>query len=172
MGRIVVGLLFLLFQFDLDRNGVKIGLIPDFVGFFLIGSGLLRIRRDSAQCEAAIPWAMGLGMFSFIVYMANLFGINAIPYIEVLLDHVIPIVTLYLYYLIADGILQIEKKNRRDLNGDYLKRAWFYLVFITIISFFGFVNSIFKLLITAAVFVCHLYYIFCMNDVRKRYSED
>ena len=66
--KLFLGLIFILLDFEIKHGAAVIGLVPDFVGYFLIMKGLE--KRDD-------PWrhgAFGLMLVSIVLFVADLTG--------------------------------------------------------------------------------------------------
>ena len=69
--KLFLGLIFVLLDFEISAGTMQIGLLPDFIGYFLMMKGLE---------ERADPWrhgAFGLLLVSLVVYAADLLSPDA-----------------------------------------------------------------------------------------------
>lgn len=47
MSNIFIGALFVFLNFTININGIKIGLIPDFIGYIIMVKGLAELENES-----------------------------------------------------------------------------------------------------------------------------
>ncbi len=116
MSRIFIG--YLLVFFHLKLNGFDI--LADCVGFFLIWQGLC--AHDVPRFSQAKPWALGLGLVSLL----SIFGGFAPTFGRALslVNLATTLASLYLLWLIGQGIGELEAVHNLPLGADELKRLW------------------------------------------------
>ncbi len=116
MGKIFIGYLFVFFHIKL--NGFDI--LADCVGFFLIWQGLC--AHDVPRFWQAKPWALGLGLVSLL----SIFGGFSLTFGRMLLlvNLATTLASLYLLWLIVQGMGELEAVHNLPLGADELKRLW------------------------------------------------
>lgn len=159
MQKLFWGLLFVLLDFTYSfESGTIIGLLPDFIGFFLIYTGLKELAPESGRFAKAMPWSIGLAVYNAILYTMDVFAWN-IELISWGLGVLNILAGLYVIFLISHGVQEMAEQNCFDLNGGKLVGVWIAmalsqilaagLVWIPVASIF----ATFSTLITAIVYL-------------------
>lgn len=63
MGKLTTGLIFVLFEVQLNANGHSIGILPAFAGYLAMVRGLGELRGETALFDRLRPYAAALGVF-------------------------------------------------------------------------------------------------------------
>ena len=74
MKKIFWGMLFVFFNFTLTFGSSKLGLIPDFVGYLLMLSGVAELRGESECFVKAKPALIVMTIISLLFYIADFLG--------------------------------------------------------------------------------------------------
>ena len=74
MKTIFIGLIFILFDFPISLGPVTVGLIPTFVGFFLIAKGVKALYPYSYSFKSANIVSFVSLIFSALLYAIDLFA--------------------------------------------------------------------------------------------------
>lgn len=129
MNLIFIGYILIFFHFKI--NGID--LLPDFVGYLLIASGLGRLEEQSELFVKARPWAYVMSVISIFYGIAGLFGITYGPAF-VVLNLATGAASLYLMYLIGHGIYDTEQKRQLDLGGAKFLTLWKVQAVLTMLA--------------------------------------
>lgn len=129
------GMLFITFNFNIG----PINILPDFVGYMIIYSGLTVLQPQSEMYEKAKVSAIALIMIT-LKDIISLNGINfwqnlnSFTYIIIILDFIGGILNLYLIYIICKGIISLaEERGLIDLSESAKIRFKVYFV-VTVIA--------------------------------------
>lgn len=137
MQNIFTGFLLVFINFDLNFGNMKIGLVPDFLGYIFMIKGLDEMARESLLFSKARPYANFMIYYTGIMYILDFFGLSAsyetIVYILSVLSAVI---SLYISYNIMMGVLDIEKNYNIFLDGHELKNAWVLKAVFSVLLYF------------------------------------
>jgi len=136
MGNIFIGLLLICLDFDLTLENIKVGLLPNFLGYIVMIKGLKIMAQESPVFIKAKPFAAGMAVYTGILYIMDLLGISAsYGALTYLLSLLATGVLLYILYIIVSGVSDTEKKYEISLEGDRLKSAWILRAVFDIISY-------------------------------------
>lgn len=125
------GLLLCLLDFDIAVGTAVIGLLPDFLGFFLVMKGLEQLAEENRFFSRGRHYAFGLLILSVILYVADLMNPGSMVKVWLwALELVGLIVLLVLIRMVITGILWLERDNGLKLRGDLLKSMWTILIVI------------------------------------------
>lgn len=175
MRRIFIGMLFVFINFNLDLGASRIGLIPSFVGNYLIYKGLHELDGLSDRFTRTIPFAKGMAIYSAICYALDIFGLSFSPwwYLVYILGLISIIFTFYISRNIILGIKDIEIAREQDLNSRLL---YSLLKLQTVLSLLSFVllETPTLLPVSAVVtFLIELAYLFIFNSTKELfYSQN
>ena len=151
MGKIFVGMIFVFLDFHITLSGgaqggvFRIGLIPDFVGYAIMLSGLKELKGLSERFTQVRPLVIGMIVFSAIEYLMNLLGIGhtvtfmhaltVIDYIVLAFVIILTVVSFLISYNIIMGIKDIEVSKTVFLNSDALYLVWKLKVIFVIATY-------------------------------------
>lgn len=138
MSYIFWGAVFSLLDFDLNFSAVKIGLLPDVLGWFLVMKGLRQLAADwecaAEGLEKLANISCVLIVLSAISYLTDLFGIKSVflPVVFTILDIVIMLLGLFVWWQFTEEILRIEQAELLDLKGHFLQVTLEILILVQI----------------------------------------
>ncbi len=170
MNNLFRGMIFIFININLTLGNSKIDILPDFIGFFMLVKGLEELYNQSDNFIKIKPFATGLGVYTLIVFLLNLFGIGY--GLEYVAGIVYTILLIYVTYTIIIGIMDIEKSFNISLDTERLMSSWkimtIFNVLIFIVIFIPFLNFIF--LIFSIVFT--IAYLVSFNRTKNLYYEN
>ncbi len=172
MKNILIGFIFIFLDFNLNLGNSKIGLIPDFIGYITMISGLDELAGESSLFMKLKPYATGMAVYSFILYILDLIGMSvSLGSLTFILAIVSTAVSLYISYNIVMGVIEMEGKYNTSLNGDSLKSTWTLLAVFNILIFMSLLIpavSIILILISIIIVICFL---LAFNNSKNLYYE-
>jgi uncharacterized protein involved in cysteine biosynthesis len=172
MKNIWIGLLLIFLDFSLNLNNVHIGLIPDFIGYLVMLGGLAELTEESPLFDKVRPFAVGMAVYTGILYALDLFGVSAsLGYLSALLGIISTAVSLYITYDIVMGVREMEETYHADLNGDRLYSAWKLQAIFSLVSFFSLLLPLLALVFILAAFCAAVYFLVMFNRAKNRYYE-
>ena len=164
MGNIFWGFFFVLLDFNLTFNNVIIGLIPTFIGFFLIFKGINQLQDSAANFRKIKPWVIVMAILFTITYVMDLLGMyDHSSGFNVAFGILCLIASLYIQYRIIRGIQEIEQVQDADLKSQALFSVWLIVAASSALSFlsllFPALALIFVLVsaIASIIFLIYLY---------------
>ena len=128
MASILIGLIFLLYDLNIVQGTSVIGLLPDFVGYYLIHSGL-RHLVDDYRMTYRLPAQIARGMtwVSLAWYIALICGVTRSLVIGYMGAVVQLTVILVQTYTILRFLQHLEKADRCDLDAEGMFLYWKFL---------------------------------------------
>ena len=151
MKRIFIGLVFILLNLNIDIGSIRIGFIPDFLGYIMIYKGLGELEDKSENFNNAKRFCIPLAIYSGIIYVINILGINFAEdsfddngyIIFIIFELTASIMSLYILYGIIKGINDLEDCYIYNLNYEKLMLIIIEVVNITIFKIIdSFYNAI------------------------------
>lgn len=125
------GLLFCLLDFEITLGSAVFGLLPDFVGYFLLMRGMTRLAEESSAFDKGRHWAFGLLLVSAILYGADLMDPDPMAKVMLwVLGLCELIVMLMLVRKIISGVGQLEQDHSWQLGSEKLRGMWLILAVI------------------------------------------
>ncbi|WP_124099417.1 hypothetical protein [Ruminococcus sp. Marseille-P6503] len=129
MKKLLIGLFFITLDISVGLGTASIELIPDFIGYFILMSGLKDFSQENENFSKAQRLCIPLAAAALVLYVLNIFGfsysdgesLNILPFAAELLCVA---GELYVTYQICQGTEDIERRFKCDLNYDKLKLAW------------------------------------------------
>lgn len=125
MNRLFWGLLFVALDFELNPGSVTIGLLPDFIGWYLLMKGMEALAEENRYFDRGRHWAFALCLLNVVLYGADLLnpsGMNAFAMWMLGLAGLC--VGVYVTGSMIRGIRQMEEDHHRQLHSEKLKIMW------------------------------------------------
>lgn len=164
MKKLFIGLILILFDFNINIGHCIIGITPDFVGFLLIYKGFREISPYTLIYEQTEKYSIIMVIFASIMYFGDLIGLVYICDILVFVMRIIySIGELFITYRMVQGIIDIEKKNNVQLGGKSLNLLWICEAGVLFTSYLGYFTPAFAVLfgiiglIVSIVFTIYFY---------------
>lgn len=174
MKSIFIGLIFLLFHFNINLGNVVIQLFPDFIGYIFILVGLRKINDVNRNFEKIRPVTIGMCIYSSIIFVASFFDLPMTTtsiWIILFFSFVSYIITFYILYTIIRGVDDIEIRRGCDLNATKLKKIMTIIVISILLTIFlTFFNPFIRLLVLAVSWVAVIIFLVVFYKTTKLYA--
>lgn len=169
---IFIGLLWVFLDFNLDLGTIRIGLIPDFVGYIFIIKGLEEMASQSTFFSKTKPFATGMLVFTSILYALDLFGLALVynPMMGLVLGLVSTAISLYITYNIVMGVSDMEKMQERNLNGFQLYNMWKVLAILNIVMYILLFIPALGLMAFIALLIVNIMFLVAFNKSKNLYE--
>lgn len=180
MIKIFIGAILALLDFTVTNGSMRFGILPDFIGCFLLYLGFKDIMaaypKTCQRLATARTTLLVLTVYSAILYVMALTGIDAdIAWLETALSLIYYVVLFYVLYLFLQSLYEIETDVSGDLKLEKFKRWWCYMslfqvlicVLILVLCFrSASVEILFAYYVCAVmVLVCEVLYLVRLNGV-------
>ena len=180
MIKIFIGAILSLLDFTMTNGNMRIGILPDFIGCFLLYLGFKDIMsaypKTCHRLTTARTTLLVLTVYSAILYVMALTGIGAdIAWLEIALSLIYYVVLFYVLYLFLQSLYEIENDVSGDLKLEKFKRWWRYMslfqvlicVLILVLCFrSASVEILFAYYVCAVMaLVCEVLYLVRLNGV-------
>lgn len=173
MSNIFIGMLLVFLDFNLNLGNSTIGLIPDFIGYFIMMKGVIELEPESSNFTKVVPIVKGMVIYAGIIYAFDLLGISYnLGIITYILGLISTIASLYISYHIVIGVGDIERQTSKHLNADELFRVWkimaifsvvmYLLIFIPLLAIFGVITGL----------AVSIYYLVVFNRTKNLYYSE
>lgn len=171
MQKLFWGIILVFLNFNLDLGNVRIGLIPNFIGYYLLAKGLAELADKSMRFQKCIPYAKGATIYAAILYAMDLFAVtNSLGGFIYVLSIASMALALYISYQIIMGIKDIETQCGLALGGDSLKTTWIVLAVLNVLVYPAQGNYSLNFLISIGATVVAILFIVQFYQLTKRYS--
>lgn len=173
MTKIFIGLLFISFNYNLEINGMLIGLVPSFVGYLLIYLGLNELTDQSERFQRVKPFVVGLFLYWSILYIMDLIigKVQEITVTMIFVEIAAVIAYFYTLFSIICGLQDIEYAQSCDLYGEKLYKLWNYLIIVNIATYLGVFLPILLYLGIIASFVLNIVFLITFNKAKNNYNQ-
>lgn len=128
MKNVFWGFFFLFIDFNITVNGYALNVLPPFVGCWLLYRGFQELDRESTRFASLRPFAVGLGIYTALIWVGGLLGVSSGSWIGVLLGIAASIVELYIAWGVIQALRETEEHREADLNTTAMYRAWMMLL--------------------------------------------
>lgn len=182
MYKILVGLVFISVNYYMNFDGLRVGILPDFIGYFLIGLALKEFEDEATHFKAARGSVRVMMIVSIVMYILEIIeiihggiivkvlgGMFGVTYMAIELVYLV--MYAYITYLITLGMQEIEYDDEMDDDG--LMTAWkwvfgtkaFCYCCILISGYLPYLSQV----TTVAVLVALAFYMIQFFKCAKRY---
>ena len=169
MSDIFVGLILLFFNFNLNLGASSIGLLPSFVGAYMIWTGTRELAAESEtmrELDTVLKVAIGVHA---VIWVCNFFGMTRGKELELkAVDVVLQLLNLFILHQLTGGMEDLEKLRGVDMRVEMLKRWWMGLFVFSMLNVLWFLG-LRSVLCTIGWFVALLGYLVCFSDGKKAY---
>lgn len=173
MGNICIGYILIFLDFNLNLGNCTIGLLPDFIGYICMINGLRELESESSNFQKAQPYAMGMSIYTGILYAVNLFGISAnLGWLSEILAIVSMAITYYILYTIIIGVQDIERTRNVGLNSAKLKATWMPMVFLRVVTYITLLISLPTIAVICMIawFILSITFLIALNKAKNLYK--
>ncbi len=170
MKNILIGFILIFLDFNLNLGNSQIGLIPDFAGYIVMISGLVQMAEESSLFMKIKPYASGMAVYTGVLYLLDLVGISvSLGILSYILALTSTAVSLYISYNIVMGVIDIEKKYSRTLNGDSLKTTWTVLAVFNVLSFVSLLIPLVAIVCMIVTLIVTICFLIAFNNSKNMY---
>lgn len=124
MSRIFWGFFLVFLNFNLNLNGHVINLLPTFAGYWILVRGMDELSGESGSFGALRPFAIGMAVYTAILWVGDLLAITSAGPVSVLLGLLATLVSLYIAWGVAAALADVERSRGTDLGAAGVRRAW------------------------------------------------
>lgn len=174
MGNLFLGFFFILLNFNITLNSNVIGLLPDFIGFLLIASGLKELQNYSTNFVKIQPLVSVMALLKVVTYVMDLLGISAqIQMILIPVGIVFLVIYLYIEYTIICGIQDMEQSLGIDLEVKTLFSVWKIVAFCGVVA-----NIVWIIFPTVAIIfliisaIANIMFLVSLHNSKKLYEQN
>lgn len=161
MSKIFVGLLLVFLDINFTFNTTTIGLLPDFIGYFILIGGLAEMAAVNSHFGKARPFAIAMAIYTLILYILDLIGLSAaLGYAATILGLLSTLISLY----------EIEDAQARSLNGTPLFTTWKVMAVADILAYLLLFIPGLNVICIIVRFVFGVVFLVHLNRTRKAYE--
>jgi len=172
MRNIFIGFILIFLDFNLDLGNSRIGLIPDFIGYIVIIRGLEEMFEESTLFMKVKPFVAGMAVYTGILYFLDLVGVSmSLGVLTYVLALTSTAISLYISYNIVMGVIDMEGKYNRPLNGDSLKSTWTLLAVFNVLSFVSLLIPPVAIISIIASFIVTICFLVAFNNSKNLYYD-
>ena len=154
-------------------GSMKIGLIPDFLGYILILKGIREISEEGIHFSKAELYIKGMIAYTLCAYITDLLGItDQINQVTWIVQGIIfANIALYITYLIIMGIADIESQYKCNLKSETLYLLWKARVVWPVLAYLVVFVPAIALIILVIGFGVNVYFLISFNNSKNLYYE-
>lgn len=136
MNDLFVGMLLVFLDVNLGISRYLVDVLPDFLGYFLMMRGLEAMAAQSPYFGKARPLAMVMMIYTAVLYVVDALAVTVqSKFISFCLGLLATGASLLIGYWTVSGIRDVERRQRRDLEGEKLRNLWLYTAVIQGITY-------------------------------------
>lgn len=170
MQNIFLGFLFVMLDFNLDIGASTIGLIPDFIGFWLLNKGMSELSIESDTFGKKSGLALILMACSIVIYVIDLLGLS-LGLFEIVIGIAMTIAKLYLEYQVLMGMFELEEYNHTHLGADDCKTKWIFAMVMILLNFVLVWIPLINIFAIIVAFIMGIVFLVSVNTFKNNYLE-
>lgn len=171
MSRLFWGLFFVTLDFDVTAGSLTIGLIPDFLGFWLLMKGMEDLADESKCFDRGRHWAFGMVLLGVVLYLKGFLNLSSNGKLGFwVLGLVGFCVGLVVLHQVVAGIRQVEQHRGWDLQGEKLRTMWLFYAVMGLIGYLLNWVPLVKTFAALAAAVTAVCLLVAMFDTKRRYQ--
>lgn len=133
MKKLFWGFLLIYLNFNLTLNGHAVEILPDFAGYILLVKGIDELKESSRLFSGARPFAIVMAVYTAVLWVGKLLNVSAGGWIGEMLSLAAGVMALYISWLLIQGVLEMEKNEGRNWQGNILYSRWKLLLILQIV---------------------------------------
>ena len=134
MKKLFWGFFFIYLNFHLNLNQHSLNILPNFVGYLLLLQGMKQLEEESRFFQSGRPFAVGMAVYEAVLWVGAIFGVTSGGWFGTVLGLISTAVSLYISWLLVQGVLEMENKRGADLLGAQMYSRWKLLLVLQIIG--------------------------------------
>lgn len=170
MNFIFWGFFFVILDFNINIGNSSIGLLPDFIGFYLIYKGAGELRELSPNFQKVTIWANCMVYISAAFYLISAIGVPDRSALSI--AGIFPaLISIYIQYRTVRGILDLEETQSVGLNGRTLFLLWKVSAIFSLLPYLTFfvpTAALVFLLLSCAI---NIGFLFQLYQTKKLYEQ-
>ncbi len=168
MKNIFIGFVLIFLDFSLNLGNSRIELIPDFLGYIIMISGLVEMGNESLLFIQVKPFVTGMAVYSGILFVLDLVGISvSLGALNYVLAFISTAVSLYISYNIVMGVIDLERTYNLRLNGNKLKSTWTLLAVFNILTFMMLFNPLVAIVAVIGSLIINICFLVAFNNSKN-----
>lgn len=172
MTKIFIGFLLIFLDFSINFDTVTIGLLPDFIGYFLLIGSLTELAPQSTHFGKVKPFATIMAVYTVILYIIDLIGISALlGFVATLLGLFSTLISLFISYHIIQGVMDIEKTRVCNLNSTSLFNKWKFLASMNALAYLLIFIPGLNIVSIIASLIAGIVFLVGFSRTRKAYDQ-
>ncbi len=172
MNKLFWGLFFLYLDFNLNLGEMTLGLLPDFVGYFLLVQGFEELAGESPWFSRGKPFALGMTVYSAVLYVMNLMAARVSDSVVIwLMTLAVVAVQLYIGYCLVKGIMDMEQRRDWSLEGQQLWGLWMAMAVVSVMGTLLMIVPLVGGLAALGAGIMAVCFLICFYKTKKRYEE-
>lgn len=170
MKKIVLGLLFIFFNFNIPLNTSVINLIPSFIGYYFIIKACVRLADETSNPRYLETKKIASLLFvaSLFIFVFDLLGLGAVNPVFSL---IIGLLNVVLFIIFLHHLTQsISQTTQFNLSDSWIKQFKSFYTWIAILSIIGFILLIaptFAVFVVLVVYVFNVRYLLMLISLKK-----
>lgn len=171
MKKLVLGLVFIFFNFNIPLNTSVINLIPSFLGYYFIIKACVRLADETSNLRYLETKKIASLLFvvSLFIFVFDLLGLGAVnPMFSLMIGLLNLVLFLIFLYHLTQSVSQTTQFN---LSDSWIKQFKSFYTWIALLSVMGFVLLIaptFAVFAVLAAYVFNIRYLLMLNSLKKR----
>ncbi len=172
MSNLFWGFFFIVFNFNLTLGNAVVGLIPDFIGYFLILKGIIELQDLSIHFRKIKSLVVLMVIVKIITYFMDLLGMTAqIQTGAVIVGLVLLVISLYIEYSIICGIQEIEKAQNMKLNAEKLFSIWKIVAVFSALAYIGLILPSLAFVFILISAIANMVFLYNLYQSKKAYEQ-
>jgi len=128
------GFFFIYLNFNLNLNQYSLNILPNFVGYILLLQGIKQLEGESRFFRSGRPFAVGMAVYEAVLWIGAVLGVVSDNGIGTVLGWISMAVSLYVSWLLIQGVLEVEQQHEKDLLGAQMYSRWKLLAGLQVIG--------------------------------------
>lgn len=129
------GFLLIFLDFNLNLNQHSLNILPDFAGCLLLLWGTKELEGESTFFRNSRLFAAGMAVYTAILWVGALLGVTSGGgWLISILNLIAAVVSLYVAWMLIQGVLDMEIRRAVDLKGRTLYQWWKGLAAVEVLS--------------------------------------
>jgi hypothetical protein len=170
MKKIVLGLIFVLFNFNITLGNSVMNLIPTFLGYFFIMNACVSLADKTSNNRYLETRKLALLLFviNLFIYALDLLGLGAInPFFSAVVGILNLALSLFFLHRLTQSITETSQFNLSEVWIKEINSIFKWIVVLSIAGTILLIAPIFALLVLVISIVFHVRYIYQLHTLNQ-----
>lgn len=170
MTKILIGFLLVFLDYTFSpKKGVVVEILPDFIGYLLVMTGAVQLRRDGSFYALLAIGSMAMAAFSALTYSQGLMAVELSERTDIVLSAIALAGSFATAILFLLALRQGEALHRHNFGSSDIRSALIFMAITTVLAFVFQILPVMGIIGIMIGFLGNMFFLFELGRTRNKY---